>query len=110
MRCRDLENLIRELRGVIVDIGSLGGNEQNKLVHGFRTRLAEILGNTPPGVDLVGIVQNLQERWDGRGSGPGGATGGVGHAAGLVPQNQDLERAAHSTAGGARPVSHGGSA
>lgn len=73
---------MREIEGVLVDRGWLVGEEQNNLVLGFRTRFEEIMGNTPAGVDIGGIMQNLHERWESRGSA----------GAAVVSQTHDRER------------------
>ncbi|KAI0339253.1 hypothetical protein BDW22DRAFT_612372 [Trametopsis cervina] len=66
LRLRDLENYVRELEGVILDRGHMVGPENNTLVDAFRTKFEEIMGNTPPGVNLGGIMRDIHTRLEAR--------------------------------------------
>ncbi|KAI0085259.1 hypothetical protein BDY19DRAFT_896981, partial [Irpex rosettiformis] len=45
LRCKDLENFVRDLQNLRLDRGYLSGNEHDEIVQNFRDRFEEIMGN-----------------------------------------------------------------
>ncbi|KAI0704976.1 hypothetical protein BC835DRAFT_1261659, partial [Cytidiella melzeri] len=58
LRCKDLENFVRDLENTCLDRGHLTGSEQDELVNGFRARFEEIMGNQVKGVNVVEMVKD----------------------------------------------------
>ncbi|EMD30364.1 hypothetical protein CERSUDRAFT_38161, partial [Gelatoporia subvermispora B] len=45
LRCRDLENFIRDLEAFMLDKGHLVGSEYDPMIERYRRRFEEVLGN-----------------------------------------------------------------
>ncbi|OCH87995.1 hypothetical protein OBBRIDRAFT_780872 [Obba rivulosa] len=50
LRCRDLENYIRDLEAYMLDKGHLVGDEYDPMIDRYRRRFEEVLGNASTGV------------------------------------------------------------
>ncbi|EMD35870.1 hypothetical protein CERSUDRAFT_52801, partial [Gelatoporia subvermispora B] len=63
LRCRDLENFIRDLEAFMLDKGHLVGSEYDPMIERYRRRFEEVLGNNSTGVgDTVAENQKPPRR------------------------------------------------
>ncbi|KAI0337846.1 hypothetical protein BDW22DRAFT_1339095, partial [Trametopsis cervina] len=58
LRCKDLENFVRELESTCLDRGNEPAPDDNKIVMSFRARFEEIMGNAPAGVNIAEMLKD----------------------------------------------------